>query len=128
MKKLVMIVAALITVGLVLSSCYKDIIHPGADPNGPPQQVSFGGDLMPIFNKSCNNSGCHDAVPTKKPALTADKAYNALTSGGYVNTINPASSSLYLSVKENSMPIGSSLSAAEKQKILDWIRIGAPNN
>lgn len=122
---IIICLAVLIT---ILSSCYKDIRHPGADPNGPPQMVSFSGDLIPIFNKSCNSSGCHDAIPTKKPALSPDKAYNALMNGGYINLIVPSNSGLYLSVKDNSMPIGGSLSSAEKQKILDWIRNGAPNN
>ena len=111
-----------------LTSCYKDIIPPGADPNGPPQFVSFTGDLVPIFNRSCNTSGCHDAIPSKNPALTADKAYNALINGGYVNTLVPSNSAIYLSVKDNSMPVGSTIPATDKQKILDWIRNGAPNN
>ena len=117
-----------VIIATALAGCYKDIRHPGSDPNGPPQAVSFSGDLVPIFNASCNSSGCHDAVPTKNPALTADKAYNALMNGGYVNLIVPANSRIYLSVKENSMPIGGTLTSAEKQKILDWIRNGAPNN
>ena len=111
-----------------LTGCYKDIIPPGADPNGPPQFVSFSGDLIPIFSKSCSNSGCHDGSPTKQPALTPDKAYNALINGGYVNTLLPAQSPIYMSVKDNSMPVGGSITSGEKQKILDWIRNGAPNN
>jgi hypothetical protein len=128
MRKLILLLCSAVLAGLILSGCYKDIIHPGADPNGPPQSVSFSGDLIPIFNKSCNSSGCHDGVPTKNPSLSPDKAYNALMSGGYINTLVPGNSSIYLSVKDNSMPIGGSLTAAEKQKILDWIRNGAPNN
>jgi hypothetical protein len=128
MKKSILIIMSLVLTSVMLTSCYKDMIHPGADPNGPPQQVTFSGDIIPIFDKSCNSSGCHDAIPSKKPALSPDKAYNALMSGGYVNTIVPDKSSLYQSVKSNSMPISTVLSASEKQKILDWIRLGAPNN
>jgi hypothetical protein len=128
MKKSILIIMSLVLTSVMLTSCYKDMIHPGADPNGPPQQVTFSGDIIPIFDKSCNSSGCHDAIPSKKPALSPDKAYNALMNGGYVNTIVPANSPLYLSVKNNSMPISTVLSASEKQKILDWIRLGAPNN
>ena len=126
LSKLIICLCAIVSISI--AGCYKDIIHPGADPNGPPQQVSFSGDIIPILNKSCNSAGCHDAIPTKKPALTEDKAFNALMSGGYVNVLVPANSPLYLSVKENSMPVGGTLTAAEKQKILDWIRNGAPNN
>lgn len=111
-----------------MTGCYKDIIDPGADPNGPPQPVSFSGDLIPLFTKNCANSGCHDATPSHAPALTADKAYNSLVNGGFVNTIVPANSAVYLLIKDGAMPIGGSLSAADKQKVLDWIRNGAPNN
>ena len=46
-----------------LQGCYKDILSPGADPNGPPQQVSFSGDLLPILTKNCALSGCHVCFP-----------------------------------------------------------------
>jgi hypothetical protein len=128
MKRILITLSALLVTAVGLQSCYKDVIHPGEDPDGPPMQVSFTGDLVPIFNKNCNTSGCHDGVPTKKPSLTADKAFNALMGGGYINTIAPDQSPIYLSVKGNSMPVGGSLTTMEKRKILDWIRNGAPNN
>ncbi|MDX5348043.1 MAG: cytochrome c [Hymenobacteraceae bacterium] len=112
-----------LTVGL--TSCYEDVISPGSDPNGPPQEVSFSGDLVPIFEKNCAMSGCHSA-DAKKPALTADKAFNALMAGGYVNTTVPDNSPIYTVVKPGgSMP---SLNPNDLQKLLDWIRNGAPNN
>lgn len=128
MKRFIIMLSCLVVAAVALEGCYKDVIHPGEDPDGPPMQVSFSGDLVPIFDKSCNSSGCHDAIPTKKPSLTAKNAYNALMGGGYVNTITPDQSGIYLSVKGNSMPIGGSLTTSEKRKILDWIRNGAPNN
>jgi hypothetical protein len=111
-----------------MQGCYKDVIHPGSDPDGPPMQVSFSGDLVPIFEKNCSKSGCHDGIPTKKPSLTPEKAYSALMGGGYVNPIAPDQSGIYMSVKSNSMPVGGSLTTIEKKMILDWIRNGAPNN
>ncbi len=128
MKRILLILSALLASAVMLQSCYKDVIHPGADPDAPPQPVSFSGDLVPLFEKSCATSGCHDAIPTKKPSLTAKNAFNALMGGGYVNTIAPDQSGIYLSVKDNSMPIGGTLTTSEKRKILDWIRNGAPNN
>ena len=114
---------------LILSpGCYKDVISPGSDPNGPPQFVSFSGDLIPIFNKSCNSSGCHDATPSHKPSLVPDKAYNSLISGGYVNTSVPNQSKIYTVLQTGAMPPTGALNAAEQQKVLDWIRNGAPNN
>jgi hypothetical protein len=113
---------------LVFSGCYRDIISPGTDPNGPPQFVSFSGDLIPLFNTHCNGTGCHDAVPAHKPSLVPDKAYNALMSGGYVNTSIPNQSTIYVVCQSGSMPPSGGLKASDTQKILDWIRNGAPNN
>jgi len=129
MKPKLILSLALATSLLVLSpGCYKDVISPGSDPNGPPQFVSFSGDLIPIFNKDCNSSGCHDAVPAHKPSLVPDKAYNSLISGGYVNTAVPNQSKIYTVLQTGAMPPTGALNAAQQQKVLDWIRNGAPNN
>ena len=115
-------------VAIALTGCYKDVISPGKDPNAPPQAVSFSGDLLPIFTASCASAGCHDAVPAHKPSLTAANAYNAIIGGGYINTVVPTSSILYGEVKSGSMPPTGALKSTDVQKILDWIRLGAPNN
>jgi hypothetical protein len=128
MKRILLYMVFLLVTGIILPSCYKDIISPGSDPNGPPQPVSFSGDLVPLLIKNCANSGCHDAVPAHAPSLVADKAYANLVNGGYVNTIAPYSSSFYTLVKGGAMPPSGSLKPAEIQKIIDWIRNGAPNN
>ena len=94
-KKYIYVTVALVLL-VVSAGCYKDIISPGSDPNGPPAFVSFSGDLIPIFNTNCNSSGCHDAVPAHAPSLVPDKAYNALISGGYVNTAVPNQSTIYV--------------------------------
>lgn len=111
-----------------LAGCYRDVVSPGADPNGPPQDVSFSGDLVPMLEKNCATSGCHDAIPTKKPSLTSDKAYMSLMNGGYVNVLAPHQSGIYTVVKGGSMPPSGPLKSSDIQKILDWIRNGAPNN
>jgi hypothetical protein len=116
------------TLALFFSACYKDVISPGSDPNGPPQFVSFSGDLIPIFNTNCNSTGCHDAVPSHAPSLVPDKAYNALLSGGFVNTAVPNQSTIYVVCQSGAMPPTGALKASDTQKILDWIRNGAPNN
>lgn len=112
----------------VISGCYRDVISPGSDPNGPPQNVSFSGDLLPLFSKNCASAGCHDATPAHKPSLVPENAFNAINSGGYINTAVPSGSSLYLVVKSGEMPPTGGLKASDVQKILDWIRNGAPNN
>jgi hypothetical protein len=125
-KKILVFIVGLFTV--MFSGCYKDVISPGKDPNAPPQQVSFSGDLVPIFTANCTTSGCHDGVPGHKPSLTAANAYNAITSGGYINTVVPSSSIIYGEVKSGNMPPTGALKSTDVQKILDWIRLGAPNN
>ena len=122
------IILVLITVVSIMSGCYRDVISPGTDPNGPPQNVSFSGDLLPLFSKNCGSAGCQDATPAHKPSLIPEKAFAAITSGGYINTSVPNSSPLYLVVKSGEMPPTGGLKASEAQKILDWIRNGAPNN
>ena len=126
-----------ITIGMIIigciiltgvSGCYNDVISPGSDPNGPPQFVSFSGDLIPLFNTHCNSTGCHDAVPAHKPSLVPEKAYSAITTGGYINLAVPNSSTIYVVVKTGSMPPSGALPANNAQLILDWVRNGAPNN
>ena len=126
-KKYFCIMVALVLM-VALAGCYQDVISPGTDPNGPPAFVSFSGDLIPIFNTNCNSSGCHDAVPSHAPSLVPDKAYNALISGGFVNTAVPDQSTVYVVCKTGQMPPTGALKATDTQKILDWIRNGAPNN
>jgi len=126
MKSRILLLAIAST--LALSGCYKDVLSPGQDPNAPPQYVSFSGDLIPIFVANCALRGCHDATPAHNPSLTAAKAYQALNSGGYLNLAVPANSILYGEVKSGSMPPSGALTSSDIQKILDWIRNGAPNN
>jgi hypothetical protein len=111
--------------GFALTGCYKDIISPETDPDGPPQTVSFKTDLEPYFNSHCALSGCH-ATGGHNPNLTAGLSYSSVVNGGFVNTIVPKSSRLYVMItSEMSEYIPS---PKDKSKVLDWIRIGAPNN
>jgi len=128
MKRLIAIILILIVGGVSLQSCYKDIISPGADPNGPPPLVSFSGEVLPILTKNCATGGCHDATPAHHPSLIAERAYNELMNGGYVNTIAPASSAIYTMMKGGAMPPSGTVKPADIQKVFDWIRNGAPNN
>lgn len=113
-----------VVLGAVLTGCYKDIITE-ADPDGPPQQVSFSTELLPIFTKNCALSGCHVAG-AHSPDLTEANAYKSLNNGVYVNTLIPKQSKLYEMINgEMGIYIPSPL---DKRKVFDWIRNGAPNN
>jgi hypothetical protein len=127
-QKINIVIVIAVIISIAVTGCYKDVISPGTDPNGPPQAVSFSGDLIPLFAANCTSSGCHDAAPGHSPSLVAEKAYTALTSGGYVNLAVPASSAIYSEVKSGAMPPTGALKPSDAQKILDWIRNGAPNN
>ena len=120
------ILAALVVI-FGMTGCYKDVTSPGSDPNGPPLNVSFSGDLIPLFNANCNTAGCHDGT-AHSPDLRADKAYAAITGGGWINTVVPSTSKIYVEVASGSMPPTGALTAKQSQLILDWVRNGAPNN
>lgn len=112
---------------LGLTSCYKDVIFPETtiDPDGPPQAVSFNTDIKPLLNKSCALAGCH-LSPAHKPYMSADISFLQIVNGGYVNTVVPKESILYKMINgemKEYIP-----SAADRQKVYDWIRTGALNN
>ncbi len=127
MKPVTLVISLAILVLITLSGCYKDVILPdvAVDPDGPPQAVSFSTDLAPLFDASCTDVGCH-VSGGHKPYLTLDVSYQQIVNGGYVNTEIPKQSTLYIMINgemREYMP-----SAADRQKVYDWIRNGAPNN
>lgn len=127
MKPVTLVISLAVLVLITLSGCYKDVILPdvAVDPDGPPQAVSFSNDLAPLFDASCTDVGCH-VSGAHKPYLTLDVSYQQIVSGGYVNTEIPKQSILYTMINgemREYMP-----SAADRQKVYDWIRNGAPNN
>lgn len=124
MKRLVIFGALLLCVTVGLTSCYKDVILPKVATTKPPQFVSFSNDLQPVFTTNCALSGCH-VKGGQTPYLTPDVSYQQLL-GGYVNTIKPEQSELYIMINGN-MQVHIP-DAADRQRIYDWIRNGAPNN
>ena len=117
----------MLVMAIGFAGCYKDVVIPqlASDPDGPPQPVSFKNELAPLFNAKCTEAGCH-VTGAHKPYLTTDISFNQIVGGGFVNTALPKESTLYKYVYgEMSQYIPSS---ADKQKVYDWIRNGAPNN
>jgi hypothetical protein len=127
MKQLIIYTGMFFIVSFALTGCYKDVILPAAtaDPDGPPQFVSYKTDLAPLFNSNCALSGCHVSGAHKPYMPTAD-SYLQITNGGFVNILVPKESILYKKVNgemKEYIP-----SATDRQKVYDWIRNGAPNN
>lgn len=116
-----MLVGAAIMV-MILTGCEKYVIE--STEINPDDPRYFATEILPIFAKS-NCTSCHGA--SLKPDLHPDKAYDALISGGYVNTANPGSSKLYLQLvnKSSHQPF---TNVDEEKYILYWITQGAKNN
>ncbi|MEQ1797582.1 MAG: hypothetical protein ABL872_06500, partial [Lacibacter sp.] len=78
---------------LLIAGCYKDktVILDAAEIT---RTVSYAEDIVPIFNSSCNASGCHNSGG-KSPDLSAGNSYNALIAGNYVDKGAAENSVLY---------------------------------
>ncbi len=125
MKLKIFVSAAIASLIIATAGCYKDVYYPDFDPNTP---ISFSADLQPVFSKSCASSGCHDDGPAHKPALTPGKAYNAIKAGGFIDLNVPENSMLYRVIKSGEMPPTGALKSTDVQKVLYWVKNGAPNN
>jgi hypothetical protein len=125
MKFILVCLVLVLTGGLLLVGCYKDVNIPAVPPNyeGPPQFVSYSKELSPLFNDQC--SGCHKAGGPH-PHLTSDVSYNEIVNGGFVNLVVPKESILYIQINGNMQQYIPS--ASDRQKVYDWIRNGCPNN
>lgn len=112
-----------------LSGCYKDETVIIKTEEEITRDVSFANDIIPIFNSSCNSSGCHNSGG-KAPELIGSKAYNSLINGGYINTGLPESSELYLWMNgEKGTPMPTSgINSDYNALVLAWIKQGALNN
>ena len=127
-KNIVGIISMAIVV-LLLSGCYKDKTVVFDTGDEITRTVTFTSDIIPIFNSSCNGSGCHNSGG-KSPDLTASNAYNALMSGNYINLGDPQNSELYQWItgkRGTPMPV-SGIIKDFNARILAWIKQGANNN
>ena len=127
MKRLLIYTGLILAFGIGLSGCYKDVIKPNlpVDPNAPPKQVSYNIELKPLFAAKCTDAGCH-VSGAYKPYMTPDISYLQIVSGGFVNLLLPKQSRLYEMINGEMQQYITS--AADRQKVYDWIRNGAPNN
>jgi hypothetical protein len=106
-----------------LQACEYEWIEP--EDTGIPDVISYSRDIQPVFDRSCNASGCHTSGGPS-PNLSPDNSYNALLSGGFVDVNNPEGSSLYTSIKFGSMQVYAQ--PQDATYILKWIEQGALDN
>ncbi len=107
---------------LLLDSCYSDVIEEDVlDEN---TEISFSEDVIPIFENSCLT--CHGS-DYSSPILTSEKAYESLTSGGYIDTDDPESSILVEQLNSDH-PYEGAVTDTELQTIILWIKQGANDN
>ena len=87
--------------------------------------ISFELNVIPIFEASCNDAGCHSgAIP---PDLQRDVAYNNLIFGGYVTDTTAAeNNTLYQKIDGGSMTVYAN--NQDRANIKKWIEDGAKNN
>ena len=127
MKRIIIFVGMLFVIVVGIAGCYKDVTlpKPGTNPNAAPIQYSYKKDIAPMLNTKCALSGCHVAG-AQAPDLETSVSYNSLVNGGFVNTLIPNQSDLYIMITGN-MEVHIP-DAADRQKVYDWIRTGALNN
>jgi hypothetical protein len=125
MKRLIIFAGLFFIIGTCLTGCYKDVNISPVSTTAPPQATSYKKDIQPIFTADCAAAGCHVAG-AQAPDLEAPGSYVNLVNGGYVNTVVPDQSKLYIMITgEMSVHISN---AKDVQKIYDWIRTGAIDN
>ena len=116
------ILLLLIFIGFVMfTGCdYNYLRYPA------PAEVNFSDDIIPIFDKSCNMSGCHNGSGPS-PDLTPANAYVDLFANNLIDTIAPESSKLYIKLVGPGTHDGRS-DGTQRNYILAWIQQGAKEN
>lgn len=114
-----------LVVFIFIASCEYDFIQPPAVII--PEVVSFSDDIIPIFNESCNFSGCHVSGFALLD-LSPENAYNDLILKGQIDVASPDQSELYLKLIEGNGTHKDRSTPSQQATILEWINKGAKNN
>lgn len=123
MKRFILLIITLVGFAS-LQSCQYDWLDP-IDPVIP-DVVSYSANIQPIFDRSCNSSGCH-ATGGVAPDLTPANAYNDLIAKNQINTASPESSRLYTKCAPGGS-MNKFCQPGDPEIILKWIQEGALNN
>ncbi|MBK5277448.1 MAG: hypothetical protein JJE09_01165 [Bacteroidia bacterium] len=123
LKTIIHLILVAIAISCLLVSCtYEEIKPQKVD---IPDSVKFSVNIIPIFNASCNISGCHNqgGIP---PDLSLNNAYTSLIFFGYVEVDDPEASILYEKITTGSMK--NNATDQDRALILEWIKQGALDN
>lgn len=125
-------VIVMLAVLSIITGCYKaTTLYPETDGQLVNKEVSFSKDIIPIITDKCAISGCHGSGG-RSPDLTAAKAYNSLTNGGFINQADPKNSKVYMRLTGKitpAMPLsGASNPSNINALMLTWITQKAQNN
>ena len=131
MKKIIITALLGVIALLVVPGCYKVATVTLENTSVDTAKVSFGNEIIPVFEKNCALSGCH-VSGGQAPDLSSADVYNSLIAGGFTNTAKPSNSTLYLWLtgKEAvAMPFGATNDPSNINALtLAWITQGAKNN
>lgn len=128
-NKSIIALASIFFSATLFFSCSYDEVLPDENiviielPEG--EVLSYAKAIQPIFTANCLGIGCHDG--SVEPKLSAGESYEALKTGGYINTVTPKNSSIYKVIITGGSMI-SFANATERATILKWIEEGALNN
>lgn len=106
----------------LLQACYYDVVIETDEATTQPR--SFSGDVLPILKSTC--SSCHDGTTTL-PDLRDANAYKSIVQGNYVSVSDPENSVLIQKIRSGH-PYSNALTESEIQRIVGWVKEGAPNN
>jgi hypothetical protein len=122
----------IVTCMIFVTGCYKTttLVIPNTGEEIT-RQVSLAADIIPVLTSKCSISGCHSSGGIK-PDFSADKVYNTLINGNYVNSATPENSEIYMWLtgkRSTIMPVGGPNNPSNiNQFVLAWIKQGAKNN
>lgn len=129
-KKIALVALVIVTLTISFgTSCYKSATVDLRGEQEITEAVSYTANIVPVFEKSCSLSGCHNAGGVA-PDLSSANAYNALSNGGYIDVATPRNSKIYGFVSGRLTPV-MPVSGADPEIaaiILAWIQQGALNN
>lgn len=115
---------AMIIGGFAMASCtYHTNDY---DPLEVPDDVNFDADIVPIFEASCNDAGCHNG--SIAPDLRRDVAYQSLISGGFVTDVSAAENNILYQKIDDGGSMYVYATDLDRAYIKKWIEEGALNN